>query len=273
MSFNDRVRARRKELGLSQQELAKRAGIGQSSIGQIENGRNKSTTKIIELAKALETTPEYLTQGITANQNNVLNEARNNNYGDQTIVGGNQSNYTLYQDTGIEPTKAKLKAAESEYLKSMPLLDIDQAARYLLNPEKEREQIYDKTERATTFIPHSGNTIGARIADDTYEEFSRERIKQGDILIIEPQIPPRDGDLILLCLQNTGYTRGIICRLTIDINGQRYVRYSAAEAIPMPAGAIIGGVIVELKRRLIPTDLLKSRLDPKYDIYQSQQVQ
>ena len=50
MSFNERVRQRRIELGLSQAELGKMAGVPQSTIGQIENGRNKSSTKILELA-------------------------------------------------------------------------------------------------------------------------------------------------------------------------------------------------------------------------------
>ena len=63
MSFNERVRQRRLELGLSQAELGRRAGVPQSTIGQIENGRNKSSTKILELANALETSVEYLVDG------------------------------------------------------------------------------------------------------------------------------------------------------------------------------------------------------------------
>lgn len=63
MSFNERVRQRRLELGLSQAELGRLAGVPQSTIGQIENGRNKSSTKILELANALQTTAEYLVNG------------------------------------------------------------------------------------------------------------------------------------------------------------------------------------------------------------------
>lgn len=63
MSFNDRVREKRKELGLSQSQLAKIVGIPQSTIGQIENGRNKTTAKILELAEALQTTVAYLMHG------------------------------------------------------------------------------------------------------------------------------------------------------------------------------------------------------------------
>lgn len=62
-NFNERVRQRRKELGLTQKDVAKRAGVPQSTIGQIEGGRNKSTKKIIELARALAVSPEYLLYG------------------------------------------------------------------------------------------------------------------------------------------------------------------------------------------------------------------
>lgn len=61
--FNSRVRERRQALNLTQAQLAKRSGIPQSTIAHIENSRNKSVTKLLELAAALETTPEYLMHG------------------------------------------------------------------------------------------------------------------------------------------------------------------------------------------------------------------
>lgn len=61
--FGDRVRARRKELRLTQLELAERVGCSQSTIGQIENGRNRTFREIVTLARELETTPGYLIDG------------------------------------------------------------------------------------------------------------------------------------------------------------------------------------------------------------------
>lgn len=73
MSFNERVRQRRLELGLSQAELGRLAGVPQSTIGQIENGRNKSSTKILELANALQTTAEYLVNGAKSKAQGLSN--------------------------------------------------------------------------------------------------------------------------------------------------------------------------------------------------------
>ena len=57
-----RIRSRREELGISQDELAKRVGYkSRSSINKIELGKNDITqSKIAEIAFALDTTPEYL---------------------------------------------------------------------------------------------------------------------------------------------------------------------------------------------------------------------
>ena len=78
MSFNERVRQRRIELGLSQAELGKMAGVPQSTIGQIENGRNKSSTKILELANALQTTVEYLVNGVETKAQGISNISATN---------------------------------------------------------------------------------------------------------------------------------------------------------------------------------------------------
>lgn len=62
MRFCDRIRVRREELNLSQDELAKRMGYkSRSTINKIELGINDvSQSKIIAFAKALNTTVGYL---------------------------------------------------------------------------------------------------------------------------------------------------------------------------------------------------------------------
>lgn len=66
-----RIRSRRKMLGISQDELAKRVGYkSRSSINKIELGINDiPQSKIVEIAFALDTTPEYL-MGWTSDASN-----------------------------------------------------------------------------------------------------------------------------------------------------------------------------------------------------------
>ncbi|WP_337485523.1 helix-turn-helix transcriptional regulator [Phascolarctobacterium succinatutens] len=62
MTLYDRIRARREELNMSQEELAKRLGYkSRSTIAKIESGENDITqSKIVAFAKALGLKPSYL---------------------------------------------------------------------------------------------------------------------------------------------------------------------------------------------------------------------
>lgn len=61
-TIGNRIRSRRLELGLSQEELAKKVGYtSRSTINKIENGTNDITqSKVYDLAIALDTTISYL---------------------------------------------------------------------------------------------------------------------------------------------------------------------------------------------------------------------
>lgn len=62
MTIGQRVKQRRKELGLTQEELARRIGnSSRASICTVEKDREDlTTTRIAKLANALETSPAYL---------------------------------------------------------------------------------------------------------------------------------------------------------------------------------------------------------------------
>ena len=62
MTIGDRIRLRRKELGLTQNELAEKMGYtSRTSICTVEkNKEDLTTTRVSKFAEALETTPSYL---------------------------------------------------------------------------------------------------------------------------------------------------------------------------------------------------------------------
>ena len=63
--FGDRIRARRAELGLSQEALAHRAGLQRAYIGQVEIGmRSVGLDNLARLAKALEMDLGILLEGL-----------------------------------------------------------------------------------------------------------------------------------------------------------------------------------------------------------------
>ena len=62
MNTGERIKQRRIELGMSQEDLAKKLGYShKSSINKIELGyQNLTQSKIAMIAEALETTPSYI---------------------------------------------------------------------------------------------------------------------------------------------------------------------------------------------------------------------
>lgn len=67
--FGANVRARRKDLGLSQEQLADIVGLHRTYIGGIERGeRNISIMNLIKLANALHTKISILFEGIERNE-------------------------------------------------------------------------------------------------------------------------------------------------------------------------------------------------------------
>lgn len=74
-TIGDRIKARRKELGMTQDELARIMGFdGKSNISLIEHGRIEvSVSKLVILANALNTNVNYLL-GIPSEESSVKHE-------------------------------------------------------------------------------------------------------------------------------------------------------------------------------------------------------
>lgn len=63
MTISKRIRAERVALGLSQAELAERAGLTQGAISQMENNPRQGTRYLVPIAKALNVSAEWLESG------------------------------------------------------------------------------------------------------------------------------------------------------------------------------------------------------------------
>jgi len=65
MTFGGRIKDLRKTAGLTQHQLAKLAGIAQSTLGDIESGATKHSygPTAVRLAQALNVSPDWLSSG------------------------------------------------------------------------------------------------------------------------------------------------------------------------------------------------------------------
>lgn len=63
MTIGERVRAKRIEKGISVKELARQSGLAPSTLYDLENGRQNSSTKLHRVAEVLGTTTAELEHG------------------------------------------------------------------------------------------------------------------------------------------------------------------------------------------------------------------
>jgi transcriptional regulator with XRE-family HTH domain len=74
MSIKNRIIKMRKELGLNQTELAKKAGLQPPAISQYESGlRNPSYDALVKLSHAFNTKVDYLVSGVENLTDSALN--------------------------------------------------------------------------------------------------------------------------------------------------------------------------------------------------------
>lgn len=122
MNVCDRIKKRREELNLSQEELANKLGYkSRSSINKIEMGLSDIPfSKIKDFAMALETTPAYI-MGWTKEEEkvNLLNKREKLQY-DELM----KQNAMFFNDENIsEEDKAKLLEAMQEAFFTVKLLN------------------------------------------------------------------------------------------------------------------------------------------------------
>lgn len=65
MNMAERIKLRMSELDLTQESVANRAGISQGMVYKLVSGKAQSTSKLVELAYALECDLEWLATGKT----------------------------------------------------------------------------------------------------------------------------------------------------------------------------------------------------------------
>lgn len=79
MNFKERFKKARIAKGYNQEELAEIVGVSQTAVNKIETGKTISPRNILDYAKALEVSPDFLLNGVVSSGDNI-NEPLNANY-------------------------------------------------------------------------------------------------------------------------------------------------------------------------------------------------
>ena len=101
MTIGKRIRDRRKELGLTQEELAKRLGnSSRASVCTVENDREDlTTTRILKFASALDVSPAYLMG---------WEDIPRHKAADQVVNMPNGELLNIEMDNSLHPTRSEI---------------------------------------------------------------------------------------------------------------------------------------------------------------------
>lgn len=249
----------------SQKNFVKATGLTQSEISSLINKKRSFGEK---KARTIENKANMPLLWLDIDhEDKIINQVNNQVKGSQTNIGGSQYNNNFFQTENIAKELAVLKNPDAKFLTSMPLLSLDDGVDYAVNPEKKMQNIQNLSERVATFIPHSDRTFAIKVPDDEIKNISPHFIQSGDILIIEPKIPPRNLDFVLIGLDVEHSTqRGMLAKIMVNINGDKKIQYSNDDAVLLPENAKVCGVVVEIKRRIIPSDIVAARINKDWSI-------
>ena len=149
-----RIRLKREELNLSQDELARKLGYkSRSSINKIEKGENDiPQSKIVAFAEALKTTPEYL-----MGWENSISVSNTSSVSNLVEIIRNDS-YTL---AGRTPTPA-----DRTYLSNMVDSYIDESSDQTIAAHRTDKPSADLPEEALQSIEEFKNFVRAKYKKD-----------------------------------------------------------------------------------------------------------
>lgn len=162
MNIGDRVKIKRLEMGLSQEELAIKSGTTQQSIVNVETGKTKSPRNLLDLAKALNVSPEYLK------------------------YGGDGSNVSY---VGVKESK-------NHY----PLVSWVSAGCWLEAIEPYRKDDIDEWPETT--VDASGGSFWLRVKGDSMTSPVGFTVPEGMIILVDPEKDAVNGNLVVAKLEN-----------------------------------------------------------------------
>lgn len=186
MSFAERMKNRRMELGITRSELAKRLNVSASAISNYENEVSAPKEDILlRLFDALDVEPNYLFQDSftarsgTMSPNEIVLVER---YRALTAKGRQAINAVL--DAAEEEHRSKVAALPAQRsVRQIPLFASPAAAGYvspILGEEYEMIDV-DTAARAQFAVRISGDSMEPHIRDGSIVYVAREPLQNGDI--------------------------------------------------------------------------------------------
>ena len=214
MSFGQRLRSRRKDLGMSQGELAKTLGVSLSAVSNYENGLNTMREDVLlRLFKVLDIDPNYLYQ------DSLPGNSFNCSVDEEALVRKYRSLHTTGQQAvhavvdALAIGLAEQEAAPPEELRQIPLYRSPAAAGYaspVFGDDFDYIEVTGEVPQGAEFAVHiQGDSMQPYIQDGDVVYVNRDPLTSGDVGIFCV-----DGEM--LCKQYVRDRLGIVYLFSLN---------------------------------------------------------
>ena len=169
-SIADRMKQAREAAGLTQPQLAKKAGVSPGTIGNIESGTRKQPRELLAIAAALRVTPTWLQSGTPPMRPSNIEEA---------------------------PSTRGL----------VPLISWVQAVAWceVAEVREQAPSYHDSPDYLPCPAPHGRSTFALRVKGDSMTAPYGRSYPDGCIIYVDPERrSPVNGDRIVACLMDAG---------------------------------------------------------------------
>lgn len=216
MELKDRLRQARNAKGYSQAKLGEIVGITQTAIQYIENGRNQGSTKIFEIARALDVSAEWLLYG----KEGVMPTTSN------IIPTPNAVPVVAPSDNVYVPVISWVAAGSFSNIETVP---VDELIKWVPCP-----------------VPHSKNTFALRVVGSSMENPNgKPSFEDRDIIYVDPEKEPENKSLVIVTLD--GSSSATFKQLIIELDG-KYIQPLNPnwheKIIKINGNATINGVVI-----------------------------
>jgi SOS-response transcriptional repressor LexA len=166
-SLGQRIKARRKALGLSQERLGELAGVDQTVISKLERGDVQETSRIAGLANVLQCDALWLATG---------------------------------KETAAHPARGNVARVPQAQAGRVPLISYVAAGSW--SDAVDNYVPGDAEQWVETTVPVKRHTYALRVEGDSMEP----RFPNGAILIVEPEAEAKSGSFVIMRQNGTDAT-------------------------------------------------------------------
>lgn len=215
-TIGDRIRARRKELKLSQVKLAFLVGVSNVAVSQWERDETEPTgDNLLSLSSALECQPQFIIRGDSAS---------------------NKNNNVRY----MGPYRAR-----GEY----PLISWISAGMWCEAIEPYHRNAIDRWYE--TALDCSEGSFWLEVKGDSMTAPSGLSIPEGTVILVDPEVEPMNGKLVVAKLENEN--EATFKKYVVDA-GNKYLKPLNPQynLIPINGNCRIVGVVIDAKIANLP---------------------